>query len=155
MPSKKGGPRTPEGAAIVSLNAATHGLLAATPVLPGTEDPAEWERHHSGILQSLAPIGHVETSLAERIALLIWRLRRTGRYETIALANYQQRAARDYAAGARAGTTRTSKSSADPETVQHNLRNVHRTIRVLETFPALGDDVYVSGQDADAILSAV
>jgi hypothetical protein len=47
--------------------------------LERTED---WEGHRKGILESLAPVGALEETLAERVALCAWRLRRVARYET-------------------------------------------------------------------------
>jgi hypothetical protein len=74
------GPRTAEGKAIASRNATRHGIFAAVPVIPG-ESPEEWEAHRSGVVESLAPVGLLEVNLAERAALLLWRLQRLARYE--------------------------------------------------------------------------
>src|SRR5262249_18413085 len=74
------GPRTVEGKAIVGRNATKHGIYAAVPVIPG-ECPATWEAHRSGVVDSLAPVGLLEVNLAERAALLLWRLQRLARYE--------------------------------------------------------------------------
>jgi len=70
----------------VGLNAVRHGLCATVPVIPGVERLEEWEVHRAGILQSLTLAGHLETVLAERVALLLWRLRRLTGYETVELA---------------------------------------------------------------------
>jgi hypothetical protein len=67
------GPRTAEGKAIVARNATRHGILAAVPVIPG-ECPETWEAHRAGVVESLAPVGLLEVNLAERAALLLWRL---------------------------------------------------------------------------------
>ncbi|MBP3956748.1 hypothetical protein J8F10_15860 [Gemmata sp. G18] len=75
------GPRTLEGKSIVARNATKHGIFAAVPVLPG-ESTDEWEAHRTGVVESLAPIGLLELNLAERAALLLWRLQRLARYET-------------------------------------------------------------------------
>src|SRR5262249_27751725 len=75
-------PKTPEGKARSSRNALRHGLSCALPVLPGLERVEDWEAHHKGILESLAPVGALEESLAERVALCSWRLQRVARYET-------------------------------------------------------------------------
>src|SRR5262245_48261041 len=74
------GPQTAEGKAIVARNATKHGIFAAVPVIPG-EDPAAWEAHCAGVVVSLAPVGLLEVNLAERAALLLWRLQRLARYE--------------------------------------------------------------------------
>ena len=74
------GPRTSEGKAVVALNATKHGIFAAVPVLPGECHDA-WEAHRAGVVGSLAPVGLLEVNLAERGALLLWRLQRLARYE--------------------------------------------------------------------------
>jgi len=78
---KSTGPTTPEGKAASSRNAVKHGVLAATPVLPGIESPEEWEYHRTGVIESLAPVGYFQKVLAERVALNSWRLGRAVRYE--------------------------------------------------------------------------
>jgi hypothetical protein len=79
------GPRTPEGKLIVSRNATRHGIFAAVPVIPG-EDPDAWDAHRAGVVESLAPVGLLEVNLAERAALLLWRLQRLARYEAESVA---------------------------------------------------------------------
>ena len=75
------GPKSAEGKAIVSRNAIRHGLLSWKPVIPGFETVEDWDSHHERTLESLAPVGYAETMLAERAALLLWRLDRVSRYE--------------------------------------------------------------------------
>jgi hypothetical protein len=75
------GPKSADGKAIVSGNAIRHGLLSWKPVIPGFETVEDWESHHERTLDSLAPVGYAETMLAERAALLLWRLDRVSRYE--------------------------------------------------------------------------
>jgi len=58
------GPRTVE-----------HGIFVAVPVVPG-ECPRQWEVHRAGVVESLAPVGLLEVNLAERAALVLWRLQR-------------------------------------------------------------------------------
>src|SRR5205814_5407618 len=61
-------------------NATKHGIFAAVPVIPG-ECPEAWEAHRAGVVDSLAPVGLMEVNLAERAALLLWRLQRLARFE--------------------------------------------------------------------------
>ncbi|MCI0705201.1 MAG: hypothetical protein L0241_29425 [Planctomycetia bacterium] len=75
------GPTTPNGKAVAKMNAVTHGLRSLSPVLPD-ERPKDWNDHRKGIVAALAPVGTLEAELAERVALLTWRLRRVVRYET-------------------------------------------------------------------------
>jgi hypothetical protein len=75
------GPRSEAGKAAVATNAVRHGLLSWRPVLPGMEREEDWQEHLRRTLDSLAPSGHLEEVLAERIALQLWRLDRVARYE--------------------------------------------------------------------------
>ncbi len=77
---KSTGPRTAEGKAVVSKNAVKHGLFAAEAVITG-EDPADYELYHDQYLAELAPVGMVESTFAERIVSLAWRLRRAERMQ--------------------------------------------------------------------------
>jgi len=90
-----GGPKTSEGKAVAKLNATTHGMRAAMPVIPG-EDVVVWEGHRAAITDALVPVGAMEDALAERIALLMWRLGRVARYETAMLAGSVADIERDY-----------------------------------------------------------
>src|SRR5262245_2067625 len=74
------GPRTVEGKLVVARNATRHGIFSSVPVIPG-ESPEQWEAHRAGVVESLAPVGLLEVNLAERAALLLWRLQRLARYE--------------------------------------------------------------------------
>ena len=75
------GSRTPAGKAIVATNAIRHGVFAKVPVVPGLESESDWEAHRQGVLESLVPTTHLEYALAERAALLLWRVHRVARYE--------------------------------------------------------------------------
>jgi len=56
---KSTGPRTPEGKAVVSQNAVTHGFLARETVISG-EDPGQFEFYRDRMLGELAPVGDAE-----------------------------------------------------------------------------------------------
>jgi len=92
---KSTGPRTAEGKALASANALKHGLVSQLRILPGLEEVEHWQYHMEQTLHDLEPQGHMECLLAERIALLLWRLGRTARYEqeaaAAALENAEQR----------------------------------------------------------------
>lgn len=74
------GPKTAAGKAIARLNATSHGLRAASPVVPG-EDPSAWEAFREAMVADLVPVGMMEMELAERVASLSWRLRRVSAFE--------------------------------------------------------------------------
>ena len=57
------------------------------------EQPQDWQDHRAAILQRLAPADHLETVLAEHIALLLWRKGRVGRAEAGLIARDQLRLA--------------------------------------------------------------
>src|SRR5215211_2152554 len=87
----KGGPATQEGKEVVRWNATRHGIRSPAPVVPGVEKKEDWEEYRDGILEDLAPLGSLELALAERVALLSWRLHRVTRYETETIARSQER----------------------------------------------------------------
>ncbi len=68
----------------VRLNALQHGLTAKTIVIPGVERIHDWTVHLAGVLESLRPVGYLETEHAVRHAALLWRLRRVVAHETAA-----------------------------------------------------------------------
>jgi len=78
---KSTGPKTASGKAVSSRNAMKHGVLAATPILPGIESSEDWQKHRDGIFESFAPVGYLEEWLTHRLAISSWRLVRVVRYE--------------------------------------------------------------------------
>ena len=80
---KSTGPKTDEGKSAVSQNAVKHGLFADS--LIAGENQADYEVFHDEMLVDLAPVGSVETMLAERVISLWWRLRRAERMQNQAL----------------------------------------------------------------------
>ncbi len=77
---KSTGPRTVEGKARVAQNAVQHGLLAEQVVIQG-EDSGVFEAYREAMLEELSPVGPIETTLAERVVGLAWRLRRAERVQ--------------------------------------------------------------------------
>ena len=82
------GPNTERGKAASSRSSIKHGLSSDAPVIPERESDDEWQRHLDGVIQSLEPEGHLEAVLAERIASLLWRIKRAVRYETEMTSQY-------------------------------------------------------------------
>jgi hypothetical protein len=54
---------------VAKRNATSHGIMSEAPVV-GRETEEEWLAHRQGVEESLAPVGHLEMCIAERIALL-------------------------------------------------------------------------------------
>jgi hypothetical protein len=80
---KSTGPKTDEGKAAVSQNAVKHGLFAES-VIKG-ENEADYEVFFTKMFAELAPVGVVESVLAERAVGLAWRLKRAERIQNQAI----------------------------------------------------------------------
>lgn len=79
--------RRRRGAQLANTTAASHGITAAAPVIPRLGETVEgWAAHVAGMRDALAPVGALEEELADRVALLTWRLRRAARAETAVVA---------------------------------------------------------------------
>jgi hypothetical protein len=131
------------------LNAARHGIRSPAPVVPGIEKAEDWEEHRDGVLDSLSPEGHLEFVLAERVALISWRLHRATRYETESIALAQEKMAEDLA---RARTFEPDSGPGDPEVAQASLKRAQAYYRLLKQLPKLEDDKRLSASDAQSIL---
>ncbi len=81
---KSTGPRTPAGKAAVTQNALKHGLTARQDVI-SSESQADFDRYRDRMLVELAPIGPMESMLADRVVSLSWRLKRTIRIQNQAI----------------------------------------------------------------------
>lgn len=79
--SKSTGPKTEEGKAASSANALRHGLTAELLVLLPDEDGDAFERLREGVIADLTPVSALQEVLAERAAVLLWRLDRVARME--------------------------------------------------------------------------
>jgi hypothetical protein len=77
----RGGPRTAAGKTKVSRNAIKHGILSASPVIPG-ENRRDWEDFQDNVLTHLHLVGGAENALGQQIAFTLWRRDRLIRYET-------------------------------------------------------------------------
>jgi hypothetical protein len=145
--TRSGGPVTQEGKEVVRWNATRHGIRSPAPVVPGVEKAEDWEEHRGGVLESLSPEGHLELVLAERVALLSWRLNRVTRYETEAIALYQERLEEDLA------QERRFDSGPDhPEAVRSNAKSAREEHRLLKRFVKMEDGKPLSSSDADTVI---
>jgi hypothetical protein len=104
------------------------------------EEPADWYQHREGILENLSPVGHLEFTLAERVALLFWRLHRVNRYETETIALSQEQVEEDVH-GSRRFVSASGKGSANthPQDIRFRAqydKRVHDALRRFASHPA-------------------
>ncbi|MCH8814789.1 MAG: hypothetical protein IH957_06770 [Chloroflexi bacterium] len=103
MAKRNGGPKTARGKSRSSKNAIKHGLTSQSPVLPHVESEDEWQSFRHGILTSFELDTPLETELAERIALLLWLLRRVARYHRQKTISFRDRIPQHVVTAARYG----------------------------------------------------
>ena len=151
----RGGPRSSAGKAISSRNAVRHGVLAAIPVVPGLERQEDWEAHRAGVLASLSPEGHIESVLAERVALQLWRLHRVARYEALTIVTAQETVEKDVTDKRRRWRLDDPSPAAQLEGTANDLRQQQEQLRCLHQLPALADDAPLSAADADLLMRSV
>lgn len=152
------GPATQNGKAVVRWNATRHGISSPRPVVPNLEKQEDWEEHRSGILENLSPIGQLEVTLAERVALLSWRLHRVTRYETEAISLSQQKIEGDLHDRNRLLLSFRGESpyaSTHPEDVRLEARHNRQIHNALKQFPAQDADKTLREQDATAVVWSI
>lgn len=77
---KSTGPKTSQGKQVSRLNAISHGVLSTSLILEG-EDPEEFQGILAGLVASLQPVGLLELTLVEKMAVVLWKQRRLIRAE--------------------------------------------------------------------------
>ncbi len=135
------------GTDLARFNALRHGITSSAPVIPGIESADEWEAHREAIIAAVAPQGAMESMLAERIAVLSWRLQRVARYECSAIAAARDRVEFDYA--------RSQERTGEPPTVaeaEHRLEDARRCLAVIESLLETPPDTRLATVDAEKIL---
>jgi hypothetical protein len=155
--SEAGGPKTAQGKAVVRWNATRHGISSPKPVVPGLEKQEDWESHLEGIMENLSPVGHLEITLAERVALLSWRLHRVTRYETGAIATSQETIEddihkRDLFLSA---LKQKGLESTHPEDIRFEAKHRKQVHSTLRRFPTLAPDKTLKGADASSVVWGV
>jgi hypothetical protein len=152
-----GGPATQNGKAVVRWNATRHGISSPAPVVPGLEEREDWENHLNGIMEGLSPVGHLEVTLAERVALLSWRLHRVTRYETGAIATSQETIEDDIHDRDRFLSALRQKGfeSTHPVDIRFEARHTKEVERALRRFPSLSPDKVLKGDDASSVVWSV
>ena len=155
--SEAGGPKTAQGKAVVRWNATRHGISSPKPVIPGLEKQEDWESHLEGIMENLSPVGHLEVTLTERVALLSWRLHRVTRYETGAIAISQETIEDDIHDRDRFLSVMKHKGfeSSQPEDIRFEAKYYKQVHSALRRFPSLGADKILKGTDASSVVWSV
>jgi len=152
-----GGPATQNGKAVVRWNATRHGISSPVPVVPGLEKREDWESHREGILENLFPVGSLEITFAERVALLSWRLHRVTRYETETIALSQQKIEADIHDRNRIlrSFRESPYASTHPVDIRFEAKHNRQIYNALRRFPAQEADKTLRGPDATAVVWSV
>ena len=154
------GPRTHEGKSVVARNAVKHGVCTVAPFIPGFEREEDWQAHQAGILQSLAPIGLLETRLAERAALILWRLERLARYEATIIRVNLEEAAEPPAPSSTANAFQPEsedtleKVGAKLARQREHLATAKEGLKALESLPHWSDETTVTSDYAFHVFEA-
>lgn len=147
------GPKTESGRAIAKLNAIKHGGLSPLPVIPEVETQDAWETHLAGMLESLRPAGHLEQVLAERVAVLLWRMNRVVRFEREVTAVGQERVVEDVTNRRRGDYRKIGPN--EPDEVRRAYRERRRDLGILAAMYRRGPDERMTGDEAEVVLCAV
>ena len=78
---KSTGPRSDAGKAASAANALVHGFTAARTLVLADEDEGAFATMRRCVVADLDPLDAVQAALAQRIAILLWRLERASRLE--------------------------------------------------------------------------
>jgi len=161
---KSTGPKTAAGKTMSRLNATSHGVLSSLQVLPHVERQRDWEAHREALFADLKPVGYLETALAERIALYLWRLRRVARHEREVVAIRQESLAEEIAESRRekAKVDRLCEAKSDipvfgvgddmhPDEVISRPGKVKKDLALLEGFAKIPDNRRVDAGSCDDV----
>jgi hypothetical protein len=152
------GPKTATGKAAVAQNAVTHGIFSQEPVVKDVESREEWEQHRQDIINSLAPVGALERTLAERAALLLWRQARVARFEMYCIDRWQQEIEDDlkFRYQLEVGTmSPEARTNCSPEQIRTIHQQRQQFLLLLRRFPELADDAFLTYEEAGSIGEAV
>ena len=154
MTNPTGGPKTQAGKEVARWNTTRHGIRSPAPVIPGLEKAEDWEEHRDGVLESLSPEGHLELVLAERVALLSWRLHWVTRYERETIALSQEKVEEDLMETQQL-FGRSIPAAKHPQDVRMDHEEAKKTQRLLKRLPTLPGEKRLSTDEAAHVLSAV
>jgi hypothetical protein len=153
MTNPAGGPKTQAGKEVARWNSTRHGIRSPAPVIPGLEKAEDWEEHRDGVLESLSPEGHLELVLAERVAVLSWRLHRVTRYERETIALSQEKVEDDLM---KIQSLNPIISGAlHPQDVRMDFEDAKKTQRLLKKLSKLPGEKRLSTEEAAHVLLAI
>src|SRR5918995_7419329 len=154
MSNPTGGPKTQAGKEVARWNSTRHGIRSPSPVIPGLEKAEDWEGHRDGVLESLSPEGHLELVLAERVALLSWRLHRVTRFERETIALSQEKVEEDLMERQLLFGP-SIPAAVHPQDVRIDHEEAKKTQRLLKKLFTLPGEKRLSTEEAAHVLSAV
>lgn len=153
---KSTGPKTETGKAMVARNAVKHGILSVSPALPVVESEQDWICHYEAIRDNLNPVGYLENILAERLALLSWRLGRVVRFERETLAFAQENVENEVAENRRFGVGVGPQCRAiHPDDVRWQLEHSEELAKLLGSLVDDTNDTHFSSDEVSSILEAL
>src|SRR5215208_2533302 len=158
VPIVRGGPQTRQGKEAARWNATSHGISSQAPVVPGLEKDEDWQEYREAIMEHYAPTGPVQYELAERVAILSWRLRRVTRYEAQAIAISQEKIEDDFhsLASLRASVTGEGiAATTHPNDIRSQAQWTKRAERAFKRFPSEPPDKVLKGEVAGDIVYGV
>lgn len=158
VPIVRGGPQTQKGKEVARWNATSHGISSPSPVVPGLETQEDWQEYREAIMAHYSPSGPVMCELAERVALLTWRLRRVTRYEAESIAILQEQVEDDFHSHENFKASMRGEGIAattHPQDIRFEAAYTKRTERAFRRFPQEKPDKILKAEAAGAIVFGV
>jgi hypothetical protein len=124
-------------------------------VVPGLETQEDWQEYREAIMDHYSPSGPVMCELAERVALLTWRLRRVTRYEAEAIAISQEQVEDDFHSRESFKASMRGEGIAattHPVDIRFEAAYTRRTDRAFRRFPQEKPDKVLKAEAAGAIV---
>jgi hypothetical protein len=146
---KSTGPKSAQGKTLVSRNAVRHGAMSDIAVVPGIESAEEWQTHLDETIASIAPVGRLETMLAERVALLSWRMLRVARYERDSVVAWIDRIDDDIA---RKWAENDQRNHSSPSAAITGYQESLKDLDLITRFIDMADDAPIFGEEAFSLL---
>src|SRR5215208_1453983 len=108
-------------------------------------------------MENLSPVGHLEVTLTERVALLSWRLHRVTRFESEAIAISQETIEDDIHDRDRFLSTLKHKGfeSTHPVDIRFEAKYYKQAHSVLRRFPSFRPSKTLKGADASSVVWGV